>query len=110
VGGASLTSRSANRSCGVQRVCRVWQVARSTIYHQSNLPAEGRARRTGSIGAASDAELISDIRDVIEAAPFPGEGYRKVWTGLRLLGLRTAERFVRRLMREQNFAPPNCPA
>jgi hypothetical protein len=30
---------SANRAYGLARVCGVWQVARSTIYHQRNLPA-----------------------------------------------------------------------
>ena len=37
---------------------------------------------------------------MIEASPFPGEGYRKVWARLRFRGLRTAARRVRRLMKE----------
>ena len=91
---SETVSPSANRAYGLARVCRVWQVARSTIYHQRNLPADRQARRPGPIGAAADAELIAEIRDVIETAPFYGEGYRKVWARLRLRGVRTAERAV----------------
>ena len=102
-------SASANRVYGLARVCRVWQVARSTIYYQRSLPAERQAQRPGPIGAASDAELIAEIRDVIEAAPFYGEGYRKVWARLRLRGVRTAERRVQRLMREHDLSGPARP-
>jgi putative transposase len=102
-------SASANRAYGLARACRVWQVARSTIYHQRSLPAERQARRPGPIGAAGDAELITEIRDVIENAPFFGEGYRKVWARLRLRGVRTAPRRVRRLMREHKLSAPNRP-
>jgi hypothetical protein len=48
------------------------------IYHQRNLPADSQGRRPGPIGAASDADLTAEIRDVIQTAPFYGEGYRKV--------------------------------
>jgi transposase InsO family protein len=102
-------SASANRAYGLARVCRVWQVARSTIYHQRNLPIDRQARRPGPIGAATDADLVAEIRAVIEAAPFYGEGYRKVWARLRLRGVRTAERRVQRLMREHDLSGPNRP-
>jgi len=52
-------SPSANRTYGLARVCRVWQVARSTIYHRRNRPADRRARRPGPIGAASDVGMYS---------------------------------------------------
>jgi hypothetical protein len=71
----------------------VWQVARSTIYHQRSLPAD----------------LLAEIRAVIETAPFHGEGYRKVWARLRLRGVRTAARRVRRLKREYGLSAPNRP-
>jgi hypothetical protein len=106
---SETVSPSANRAYGLARVCRVWQVARSTIYYQRNLPAERQARRPGPIGAAADAELIAEIRDAIETAPFYGEGYRKVWARLRLRGVRTAARRVRRLMREHDLSAPNRP-
>ena len=102
-------SASANRASGLARVCRVWQVARSTIYHQRNLPADRQGRRPGPVGAATDAELVAEIRAVIESAPFYGEGYRKVWARLRQRGVRTAERRVQRLMREHDLSAPNRP-
>ena len=46
---------------------------------------------------------------MIETAPFYGEGYRKVWARLRLRGVRTAERRVRRLMRKHDLSVPNRP-
>jgi len=75
---SETVSSSANRAYGLARVCRVWQVARSTIYHQRSLPAERQARRPGPVGAATDTDLVPAIRAVIETAPFHGEGYRKV--------------------------------
>jgi hypothetical protein len=97
---SETVSPFADRRYGLARVCRIWQVARSTIYHQRSRPAERQGRRPGPVGAATDAELVAQIRAVIEAAPFHGEGYRKVWARLRLRGVRTAERRVQRLMRE----------
>jgi hypothetical protein len=70
---SETVSVSANRAYGLARVCRVWQVARSTIYHQRNLPADCQGRRLGPVGAATDAELAAEIRAVIEAAPSYGE-------------------------------------
>jgi len=80
---SETVSSSANRAYGLARVCRVWQVARSTIYHRRSLPAERQERRPGPVGAATDADLVAEIRAVIETAPFHGEGYRKVWARLR---------------------------
>jgi len=106
---SETVSSSANRAYGLARVCRVWQVARSTIYHQRSLPAERQARRPGPVGAATDTDLVAQIRAVIETAPFHGEGYRKVWARLRRRGVRTAARRVRRLMREHGLSAPNRP-
>jgi len=47
---------------------------------------------------------------VIEASPFTGEGYRKVWARLRLRGLRTAARRVRRIMKAHDLLAPHRPA
>ena len=47
--------------------------------------ASPRARRC----AAPDEVLVGHIRRVLEASPFHGEGYRKVWAKLRVEGIRT---------------------
>ena len=70
----------------------------------------GLPRRRGPLGARSDADLLTAIRAVIEASPFLGEGYRKVWARLRFQGIRTAARRVRRLMKEHGLLAPHRPA
>lgn len=89
-------SRSASSSCqrsyGLAMVCRLWKASRATLYRQR--PKIGKDTvspgRRGPIGAGSDAELLAKIREVLEASPFTGEGYRKVWARLRFQGVRTA--------------------
>lgn len=109
------TSPSQGRSYGVARVCRAWAVARATVYrHRSTTAAESDpqpprapARRRGPIGACPDAELVAHIAAEIEASPFSGEGYRKLWARLRHRGIRTAARRVRRLMKKHGLQAPH---
>jgi putative transposase len=98
-------SPSTAQSYGLARVCRVWGIARSTVYwqrHEHTMPA---ARR-GPLGPCTDDELVDHIRRVLQASPFPGEGYRKVWARLRYGGLRTSPRRVLRLMRAHHLLVP----
>ena len=101
-------SISTRRAYGVQRVCRVWHCARSSVYarRQATLSA-APCRRRGPIGAAPDAVLVGHIRRLLEASPFHGEGYRKAWAKLRVAGIRTAKERVRRLMREHDLQAPH---
>jgi hypothetical protein len=46
-------------------------------------------QKRGPVGAATDEELVALIRQVIDASPFHGEGYRKIWAKLRFQGVRT---------------------
>jgi transposase InsO family protein len=107
-------SPSVQRCYGTARVCRVWGLSRATIYrHRGAASAAndnaGSRRRRGPTGAGSDAELLAEIRAEIEASPFVGEGYRKIWARLRLRGIRTAARRVRRLMKEASLLAPHRP-
>ena len=101
-------SISTRRAYGVQRVCRVWDRPRSTVYARREA-AQSRAplRRRGPVGAAPDAVLVGPIRRVLEASPFHGEGYRKAWAKLRAEGIRTSQERVRRLMREHGLQAPH---
>src|SRR4029434_8518738 len=92
------TSSSTGKPYGLARVCRVWQLARSTVYWHRHTPAEPGTRR-GAVGPGTDDELVDHIRRILEASSFPGEGYRKVWARLRYQGIRTSPRRVLRLMR-----------
>ena len=71
-------SISTRRAYGVQRVCRVWHCARSSVYARRQALSSAPGRRRGPIGAAPDDVLVGHIRRVLEASPFHGEGYRKV--------------------------------
>ena len=101
-------SISTHRAYGVQRVCRVWEQARSSVYARRQ-PTQSRAplRRRGPVGAAPDDGLVDHIRRVLEASPFHGEGYRKAWAKLRAEGIRTSKERVRRLMREHGLQAPH---
>ena len=98
---------STRRAYGLQRVCRVWHCARSSVYARRQALSSAPGRRRGPIGAAPDDVLVGHIRRVLEASPFHGEGYRKVWAKLRVAGVRTAKERVRRLMREHHLQAPH---
>lgn len=87
-------SISTHRRYGLARVCDIWGVSRARVYRQrapDNAANAARApRRRGPEGACSDSELLGHIEAVIEASPFSGEGYRKIWARLRHRGVRTA--------------------
>ena len=85
-------SISTRRAYGVQRVCRVWHRARSSVYARRQATrSPAPCRRRGPIGAAPDDVLVAHLRRVLEASPFHGEGYRKAWAKLRVDGIRTSQ-------------------
>ena len=101
-------SISTRRAYGVQRVCRVWARPRSSVYARRQAPRDcARGHRRGPVGAAPDEVLVGHIRRVLEASPFHGEGYRKVWAKLRVEGMRTSQERVRRLMRAHDLQAPH---
>jgi putative transposase len=103
---SSVFSISGRRRYGLVRVCRVWGIARAGVYRRrraANLPETPR-RRPGPQGPMPDAALVEEIRTVLTASPFHGEGYRKVWARLRHKGVRTSKERVRRLMRENGLS------
>ena len=103
-------SVSSRKPYGLDRVCRVWRIARSTVYRlcrASQPPSE--PKRRGPEGACSDSELAKRIRQALKDSPWVGEGYRKVWARLRASGTRTSARRVLRVMREHNLLAPTRP-
>ena len=103
-------SISARRRYGVERVCRVWVVARATMYdRRRRLQVEPTAvRRRGPPGAHSDEQIGLAIEGLIAASPFHGEGYRKMWARLRCQKqMRTSRERVRRVMRERGLQAPH---
>ena len=105
---SAAISPVSGRSYGVQRVCRVWCLPRSSFYHAANSnqrpPA---ARRGGPTPAVAEACLLAAIKADLASSPFHGEGHRKVWARLRYgIGLRVGRNRVLRLMRVNQLLSP----
>ena len=98
------TSPSSDKPYGLARVCREWELSRSTIYARRGIlrrHASGIVPlRRGPLGPCDDETLLAAIRGVLGRSFFHGEGYRKVWARLRFDGIRTSKRRVLRVMRE----------
>jgi transposase InsO family protein len=101
-------SPSTPRRYGLARVCRLWEVARSTVYlaqARQTAPLTSPQKR-GPKPRWSDEVLLEQIRAVLAASPFLGEGHRKVWARLRWHGVRTSKARVLRLMRGAQLLAP----
>jgi putative transposase len=104
-------SASTGSAYGVERVCLVWDQARSTFYdrrersqRRSGGPMPGKR---GPKPLVPDADLLDLIRHDLAASPFIGEGHRKVWGRLRFgQGIRVSRKRVLRLMRENHLLSP----
>lgn len=109
---SQATSPSASKPYGLERVCRVWRIARSTVYDRRLQVARHEAgevprKRGPKRGVLSDAELLEQIQAAIDSSPWVGEGYRKVHARLRFSGVRTSQRRTLRLMRENGLLAPS---
>lgn len=105
-------SCGTGKTYGLERICRVLEFPRSTIYAQ-------QARESGKVvplfplrrgpkPTVPDADLLAAIRADLAASPFTGEGHRKVWARLRILrDLRVSRARVLRLMREHALLSPH---
>jgi putative transposase len=71
-------SPTTGRPYGIARVCRIWRMARARIYRH-RFPEPPSRVRPGPSGPMPDAALLEQIRAVLSASPFHGEGHRKVW-------------------------------
>jgi len=101
-------SPSFARVYGLSRVTRIWGLSRATVYRsRAGAPEDTPRCRPGPIGACPDAELADHIRRLIGESGFHGEGYRKLWARLRVAGVRTSPRRVRRVMGEQGLLAPH---
>jgi putative transposase len=109
---AAATSPATGRRYGVARVCRAWEVPRSS-FHAARVAADGARppaspARRGPKPAVSDADLLAAIRADLARSPWTGEGHRKVWARLRALdGVRVSRKRVLRLMREHTLLSPH---
>jgi transposase InsO family protein len=107
---SQTTSVGVGKPYGLQRVCRVLDFPRSTIYAQQ---AAAKVvplcpQRRGPKPRVADADLLTAIRADLAASPFTGEGHRKVWARLRIMrDIRVSRARVLRLMRENALLSPH---
>jgi transposase InsO family protein len=99
------------RPHGLQRMCRILDQPRSTIYakraRQAAGPPDLPRMRRGPQPRLADEALTQAIRDDLATSQFTGEGHRKVWNRLRLAGIRVSRDRVLRLMREHHLLSPH---
>jgi len=108
---AAALSPATGRRYGVARVCRIWDVPRSSFYAErqaaTGVSATPPARR-GPKPVIDDERLLAAIRADLARSPWTGEGHRKVWARLRVLdGIRVARKRVLRLMRTHALLSPH---
>ena len=110
---AKATSPVSGQSYGIQRVCQLWGVPRSSFYAaqapkpQSAVAAPLSARR-GPKPTVTDEALLAAIGQDLERSPWTGEGHRKVWGRLRVRdAIRVSAKRVLRLMREHALLSPH---
>ena len=72
-------SIATHKRYGLQRVCRIWQVPRSTVYaHRHRSDGEGAIdsrwpKKRGPMGPCSDPVLVEQIGQVLTDSPFHGK-------------------------------------
>ena len=102
---SAARSISTERRFGMQRVCKVWNLCRATVYrHLAERDGKTPPPKTrGPKPVFTDDEPLERIRDVLKASPFSGEGYRKAWARLRRKGIPASPKRVLRIMRENGL-------
>lgn len=106
---SASTSPATGKTYGVQRVCSVWGVPRSSFYDRvARKTVQPVPHKRGPKTPLSDDELTTLIRTDLERSPFIGEGHRKVWARLRFVkGIPVGRTRVLRLMRENHLLSPH---
>ena len=107
---SAATSPGTGLAYGLRRVCAAWGMARSSFYAMTSgqHAEQPPAKRRGPKPAISDQALLVAIEADLEASPWEGEGYRKVWARRVCRDIRVARKRVLRLMRENNLLSPQC--
>jgi len=108
---AAAISPVTGRSYGVERVCRTWELPRSTFYARqavAQAPTSRLLAKRGPTPKHSDEALLAFIRADLLRTPFIGEGHRKVWARLRVIDkVRVSRKRVLRVMRENHLLSPH---
>jgi len=90
----------------VTLLCETLHAPRSSVYAAGTVSAPAEGGKRGPKTALTDDDLIVEIRAVLAACPFHGEGYRKVRARLAHRGLHLGGKRVLRLMRAHGLLAP----
>jgi putative transposase len=112
---SAARSPSAGKVYGVARVCRVWEIPRSSLYTARERQATGgkpaAPLKRGPKTLLSDQDVADQIREIQHATErelgWHGEGYRKAWARLQSRGVRISKRRVLRVMRVHGLIAPS---
>ena len=99
-------SPSTGKPYGVARVVSIWNLARSSFYAARRREQHPRPAQKRGPKVLTDEELVGQIRQLLAAPVFAGEGYRKIWARLRHKGVRTSKDRVLRLLRQHQLLSP----
>ena len=106
-------SPATNKPYGIKRVCRAWDMPRSSLYARRKAadaqPAANPVERAprGPKPKLSDAELWLLIKQELDKSLFCSEGHRPVWRRLQRKGIIVSKKRVLRLTREHNYLAPS---
>lgn len=106
---SATISHATGKAYGVQRVCSVWEVPRSSFYGRVCLKTVAPLPlKRGPKTPLTDDEVLALIRTDLETSSFIGEGHRKVWARLRFVQeIKVGRKRVLRIMRENNLLSPH---
>ena len=99
-------SPSSGMPYGVARVVSIWDLTRSSFYAARQRQQHPREPHKRGPKVLTDDELLDQIRQILAAPVFAGEGYRKIWARLRHQGVRTCKDRVLRLLRTHQLLSP----
>ena len=102
-------SATTGKPYGIQRVCDVWEIPRSSFYtHKARQLESPVPQKRGPKPPVTDTELLALIREDLAATLFTGEGHRKVWGRIRFVkGIKVSRKRVLRIMRQENLLSPH---
>ena len=106
---SAAISPTTGKAYGVQRVCRAWELPRSSFYGRIARKAVSPVLlKRGPKTLLADDEVLALIKADLETSCFIGEGHRKVWGRLRFVqGIKVGRKRVLRIMRENKLLSPH---
>jgi putative transposase len=99
-------SPGTGRRYPLTMICTTYRLARSSVYATAPAVSAEAPGKRGPKTPVADEALVAEIRAVLAACPFHGEGYRKVRARLAHRGVAVSGKRVLRLMRAHGLLAP----